>query len=141
MKKKKTPTLRSLKDRAWKLFSEWIRRKDADEGGTVQCVTCKGLFHWKETHAGHFVPGRTNSVLLVEELVHVQCPICNIWRGGNYHAYTLFMLDTYGRAKVDEFLALRHQVKKMTRADWEAKIEEYKQKLEELENEYKAQLA
>lgn len=129
---KKKPSLKSLKNKAWKTFSEWVRRRDADEGGTVHCVTCRKPLFWKEAHAGHFISGRTNAVLFHPDIVNPQCEVCNIWRGGNYVAYTLYMLDKYGREKVEEFEALRRQVKKLTRSDLEDLINEYKQKLEGL---------
>ena len=113
-------------------MSEWVRRRDADEGGTTRCVTCRAPIYWKEAQAGHFVPGRTNAVLFHPDLVHVQCIACNIFRGGNYAAYTLFMLDRYGREKVEEFLSLKHKVVKLARSDLEAIIETYKQKLQAL---------
>lgn len=130
---KKKPTFKSLKTKAWKTFSEWVRRRDADEGGTCYCVTCRTPIFWKEAHAGHFVPGRTNSVLFHPDITNAQCPICNLWRGGNYQAYTLYMLDKFGREKVEEFLSLRRQVVKLTRTDLEEIIETYKAKLEQLE--------
>jgi NMD protein affecting ribosome stability and mRNA decay len=126
-------TLRGLKAKAWKLFSEYIRRKDADEGGTVHCYTCRAPVYWKEAHAGHFVPGRKNAVLFNEDVVRPQCIRCNIFLGGYYHAYTLRMVDEVGRERVDELLSLRHKVLKLTRSDIEEIIEKYKQKLEELE--------
>jgi hypothetical protein len=132
---KKKPTLRGLKNKAWKLFSEWVRRKDSDEGGTCVCVTCRTPLYWKDAQAGHFVGGRTNAVLFHPDLVHVQCVACNIFRGGNYAAYTLFMLDRYGREKVEEFLALKHKVVKYTRSDLEELIADLKSKLENLERE------
>jgi hypothetical protein len=131
---KKRPTLKSLKNKAWKLMSEWVRRKDADEGGTTRCVTCRVPIYWKEAQAGHFVGGRTNAVLFHPDLVHVQCVACNVFRSGNYAAYTLFMLDLYGREKVEEFLALKNKVVKYTRSDLEDLIQGYKQKLEGLAN-------
>ena len=114
-------------------MSEWVRRKNADEGGTTRCVTCRAPIFWKEAQAGHFVVGRTNAVLFHPDLVHVQCVSCNIFRGGNYAAYTLFMLDRYGREKVEEFLSLKHKTVKLTRSDLEDIIEKYKTKLKELE--------
>jgi hypothetical protein len=125
--------LKTLKNRAWKLMSEWVRRRDADEGGTTRCVTCRAPIFWKEAQAGHFVGGRTNAVLFHPDLVHVQCVACNVFRGGNYAAYTLFMLDLYGREKVEEFLSLKHKTVKLTRTDLEEIIEKYKTKLKELE--------
>jgi hypothetical protein len=126
-------TLRGLKAKAWKVFSEYIRRRDADEGGTCRCVTCRAPIFWKEAHAGHFVPGRTNAVLFHPDITNAQCIRCNIFLGGNYAAYTLYMLDRFGREKVEEFLALKHKAVKLTRSDLEEIIEKYKQKLEELE--------
>src|SRR6185295_14293532 len=76
VKKKKQKTLKQLKDQCWKVFSEWIRRSHADEGGTVECFTCGSLMHWKESHAGHFVGGRSNAVLFDERIVKPQCPRC-----------------------------------------------------------------
>lgn len=129
MKKKKQRSLRRLKEILWGVFSEYIRKRGADEGGTNTCITCDKLAHWSELHAGHFVPGRTNAVLFDERIVHPQCPRCNIWLGGNYAAYTLKMIDFYGREKVEEFLALKHKLVKFTRTDLEEMIEAYKAKL------------
>jgi len=133
--KKKTKSLRQLKDQCWKLFSEYIRRKDADEGGTVECYTCGNLMYWKEAHAGHFVGGRTNSVLFNERIVKPQCPRCNIFLSGNYAYYTLRMLDEVGREQVDGFLALKSQSLKYTKSDILELIEKYKEKLKEISNE------
>lgn len=132
MPKKKAKSLRQLKEQCWKLFSEWVRRSHADEGGTCECYTCGRLAHYTEMHAGHFVAGRTNAVLFDERIVKPQCPRCNIFLGGSYAAYTLRMLDEVGRAKVDELLALKHQTLKYTRTDLQEKIDHYKQKLEAL---------
>jgi hypothetical protein len=132
MEEVKKPSLKSLKNKCWKLFSEFIRRRDADEGGTTRCVTCKKPIFWKEAHAGHFVPGRTNAVLFNEEITNAQCVACNVFKGGNYQEYTLYMLDKYGREKVDEFLQLKHQVRKYTTTELEEMITHYKQKLSEM---------
>lgn len=131
--KKKAPSLRNLKARCWKYFSEYIRRKEADEGGTNYCFTCGAPKFWKELHAGHFIGGRTNAVLFEEEIVKPQCLMCNVFLSGNYGVYTLKMLDLHGREKVEEFMALKHQTKKYTRADLEDLIDSYKKKIQELE--------
>jgi hypothetical protein len=129
VKKKKQKSLRRLKEILWGIFSEYIRKRGADEGGTNTCITCGKLSHWSELHAGHFVGGRTNAVLFDERIVHPQCPVCNVWRGGNYAIYTLKMIDLYGREQVEEFLALKHKIVKFTRTDLEEMIENYKGKL------------
>jgi hypothetical protein len=129
VKKKKQKSLRTLKNTCWRYFSEYIRKRGADEGGANSCITCGKLAHWTELHAGHFVSGRTNAVLFDERIVHPQCPVCNVWKGGNYAVYTLKMIDLYGREKVEEFLSLKNKIVKFTRSDMEDLIETYKGKL------------
>jgi hypothetical protein len=61
MKKSK---LTLAKDKAWSWFSKYIRLKNADEFGWCVCITCGIPKFWKEIHAGHYVDGRNNTVLL-----------------------------------------------------------------------------
>jgi hypothetical protein len=129
---KKQKSLRQLKSQCWKLFSEYIRRKHADEGGTVECISCGKLLHWKDSQAGHFIGGRTNAVLFDEDIVYPQCRTCNIFKNGNYAAYTIAMLDLKGRTWVDEKLAQKHQTVKFTRSDLQEKIDDLKVKLGQL---------
>ena len=35
-----------------KIFSEYIRKRDADENGYVKCCTCPTVEHWKEMDCG-----------------------------------------------------------------------------------------
>ena len=80
----KKPTLSSLKKKAWTLLSEYVRRKDADEGGTTQCFTCGKYIHWKyEAQAGHAIGGRRNAVLFDLEIIRPQCFACNAKHIGN----------------------------------------------------------
>lgn len=130
--KKKQKSLRILKDRAWKVFSEYIRRKDADAGGTECCYTCGKLAHWKELHAGHALPGRHNAVLFDEAIVKPQCPVCNIWKGGNYPIFTTKLIKENGMEWWEEKLEGAKRLVKFTRADVEDLIAGYKAKLEEL---------
>jgi hypothetical protein len=128
----KKVTLRSLKNKGWKLFSQWIRRKDADEGGTVECFTCGKRMHWSEAHAGHALPGRHNAVLLDPEIVRVQCPVCNIWKGGNYPVFTAKLIREKGLEWFEGKLEGAKRIVKYTRSDYEEMIQEFKQKLEAL---------
>jgi hypothetical protein len=127
--RRKQKSLRALKAKAWKLFSEYIRRKDADEGGTVACYTCGALMFWKEAHAGHAIPGRHNAVLFDEEIVKPQCVTDNIFKGGMYHIFTTKLIEEKGmdwwKAKLDG----ARRIVKYTRADIEQMIETYKAKL------------
>jgi hypothetical protein len=129
---KKKKSLRQLKAACWRLFSEWIRRKDADQGGTVTCYTCGKLMYWKEAHAGHALPGRHNAVLFDPEIVRVQCPVDNIWKGGNDPVFPAKLIRENGLEWFESKLEGARRVVKYTRSDLEDLISEYKQKLESL---------
>lgn len=129
---KRKVSKKSLKAKAWKTFSEFIRKKYADENGFCKCVTCGKIEFWKKMQAGHAVGGRNNAVLFHEEIVHVQCVHCNIFMRGNYSVYTLFMIDTYGRERFEELLALKNLVKKLSNDDLRNVTEQYQQLIEML---------
>jgi len=126
---KKKPSLSSLKKKCWKLFSEWVRRKDADAGGTEYCFTCEKPFYWKSLQAGHGIPGRHNAVLFDEEIVKPQCPTCNIWKRGMHHVFATKLIQTHGMDWWEKKLDGARAVVKLTRTDIEEMIQTYKQKL------------
>lgn len=129
MKKKKQKSLSSLKAKAWKLFSEYVRRKDADESGTVSCYTCGKLMYWKEAHAGHAIPGRHNAVLFDLDIVKPQCPRDNLFMGGMYHVFATKLIKENGMEWWEKKLEGARQIVKYTRADMEALIDSFKAKL------------
>ena len=102
-------TPKSLKKEVWALFSEYIRRAEADEHGVCKCVTCGRRDMWKNMQAGHYIHG---TLFLIPELVHVQCPVCNGFKAGMAVEYKEFMLKKYGQSELDrlEFLAKRPHI-------------------------------
>ena len=107
--RKPTNNIKKLKSEVWDLFSEYVRRSEANEQGFVQCVTCKKWLPWKEAQAGHYIHG---TLFSIPEIVHSQCPQCNGFLHGNLINYKEYMLEKYGQKNIDrfEFLAKR-QVK------------------------------
>ena len=127
---KRKPTLRSLKNKAWKLCSEWVRRKDADAGGYVGCYTCGAPIHHKlEAQAGHAIPGRRNAVLLDVDVIRPQCRRCNVFMGGRYEIFAAKLIREHGLEWFESKLEGARKVVKMTRADYEEAIEGFKRKL------------
>lgn len=125
-------TISSLKKKAWKLMSEFIRRRDADWKGEVQCVTCGLVKHWKQLQAGHFIPGRRNSILFDERNIHAQCYGCNVMKQGNTVKYFRFMQRTYGDTVIEELEHLNTIDKQFQPKELEELIQDLKQKINEL---------
>jgi 5-methylcytosine-specific restriction endonuclease McrA len=139
MKRKKSSS-RTARDRAWKLMSEYVRLRDClEQTGDPEwgfCVTCRRPIPRKGSHAGHFLPGRTDAVLWEEDAVHLQCPTCNTYQQGRWPDYYEFMVDRYGQERVDELMAKRHQPTFMTEEDYRRKARMYQQKIQQMEKEY-----
>lgn len=129
MKKKKQKSLRLLKAKLWKVISEFVRRRGADERGTNDCFTCEKLAHWKELHAGHAIPGRHNAVLFDVEILRPQCPVCNLWKDGMGHVFATKLIKENGMEWWEKKLEGARRIVKYTRADIEDLIETYKAKL------------
>jgi len=116
------------------LTSEFIRKKYADENGYVSCVTCGKTTIWNDgMQAGHYIPkSKGLSIYFLEENIHPQCVSCNVFNNGNYRPYTLFMIDTYGREKIEELENLSKTQRKISVKEYEEMIKETKGKIDEL---------
>ena len=134
--KKKQASLSSLIRKADTVTSQYIRQKYADQYGIVKCVTCDSKLHWKESHCAHFMERANKATRWLEENLHPACPSCNVFRK-EYHKreYTLYIIDMYGREKIDEFKSLISHVLSPSKVRLlaEEAIEYYSAKLKEIE--------
>ena len=136
MKKKraKAKPIPRLRDKAWNLLSQIVRRGNSDHKGDVVCVTCGKQLPWRESHAGHFVP-RARGIACYFECrnIHPQCPGCNMFGGEMVKIrYSQWMTRMYGQDEVDRLITLAGTVNKMTRSDYEELISHYQTCAEEL---------
>lgn len=118
--------LSKQKAKTWKAFSTLIRTRDCVEYGRLHpefnelmapCVTCGRVYPYKSLQAGHFCPGRKNSILFLEYNCHAQCYGCNCGRNGNVINYYPFMLNRYGQETIDELMLLNNTELKFTVED------------------------
>lgn len=125
-KKPKKKTTSQLKKKLDKIFSEYIRRKDA-KNGIATCVTCGKKAHWKELQNGHYVSRSYLATRFDETNCHVQCCGCNIFKKGNMDSYALFMINKYGVKHLEELEKSKQII--IRYFPYEEKIEEYTAKL------------
>ena len=133
---KRTP-LKIAKDKAWDEFSAFIRVRDClRTSGTLEegvCISCHRAVPFKGSQAGHFIAGRTNAILLDEDLVHLQCYHCNVGLSGNYVEYFVAMEKLYTREEIDIFRSRKALTKKMKIDDWKEQTSYWKLRREKLE--------
>ncbi len=120
----------------WENFSKYIRLKECMETtGSFEfgrCCTCGRIKPFKELDSGHFISGRSNSILFHESGVHIQCQRCNRFSEGNKSAYYKYMLEKYGQEEIDKLEALKRMKKKLSAFELMAINKYYKDKTKEL---------
>jgi hypothetical protein len=124
-------TLKGAKKKAWTAFSLYIRTKYSKDG-MCTCFTCDREYPIKEIQAGHGVPGRSNSVLFLEEIVRPQCPGCNVFQAGRYDVFIPKLIEMYGLDGYKEFQRMKNDTKKLTINDFLDIEREYKEALDDL---------
>jgi len=114
--------LKPLKKKAWKLCSEYNRRKKADSDGMVRCISCGKVAHWKEMQAGHLIAGRCNAILFEDRGIYAQCAPCN-YQEGNTVGFMIGLENELGKEEAqklrDELYALRKTTVKYSASDYE----------------------
>lgn len=125
---------KKLVEKADKMFSQYIRRRNANHAGVVACFTCGKQDEWKRMDAGHFMSRKHYSTRWDEENVQVQCKKCNIFRAGEQYIFGLQLDKKYGPGKAEELLQKSRSLLKLSTPDLEALIELYQSKLVKLKN-------
>lgn len=135
--KKKTAkkkSIKTLKNKATKIFQLFIRLRDTDSEGNGNCCSCGREVTYLKSNAGHFASRSHIRTLFDEENVHIQCIGCNGW-GGNPDGYALFMIEKYGVNKIRHINSKKKIPLKISVLDYEAIIESYNLQVDNIKNE------
>jgi hypothetical protein len=134
----KEQTSRSLKKKLWGIFSLYIRTRDCfrttGTSSFALCITCERRYHIKTLQAGHFISGRHNANLFSEKGTHAQCYNCNINLRGNALEYRRKIIELYGEGYDLVLEKENRQTLQFTVPMLLKMIEEYKEKLKQLNN-------
>ena len=119
-------SIAKLDEQLWKIFSKYIRSKDADWKGYITCFTCPTTDDWRTFDAGHYLPQALGISVLkfYEKNVHPQCINCNRLKQGNYKEYRNRLIVKYGLGIIEELTSLR-QSPPLTVLDYQKKIAYY----------------
>jgi len=120
----KGPNRKKLREKAWKLQSEFIRRTEPE------CFTCGSRNPWKEDNAGHFE--HKDALDFVTLNIHRQCVRCNKWLHGNLGVYAINLDKKYGSGTAELIHKQRNRVRKHTIDELEDLVDTYTRALEAL---------
>lgn len=80
----------------WKVFSLYIRMRDAEENGICKCFTCGYVNHYSKMDCGHGIGRQHWATRYNEKNNHAQCKRCNGFEGGRREVYKERMNERYG---------------------------------------------
>lgn len=127
--------MKKLDEKLWKIFSEYIRRRDAlkySGGDFVKCITCSHIAHFKEMDCGHFISRRHLSTKFDEKNNHAQCKGCNGLKSGEQFKYSIAIDAKYGKGTAEMLHIKSRNLCKWGKFEFEILIKEYTEKLKQL---------
>ena len=122
-------TSKSTLDR---IFSEYIRRRDADDRGYVKCISCGTVVPWKQSDCGHYINRRHNSTRYDEVNCNAQCRSCNRFDEGNIQGYRRGLIEKYGEKATDYLEIKKYNTSKLGQFEINVLAHEYRKKLKEI---------
>ena len=126
-------TISKLKKELDKYFSLFIRLRDADCLGMVECFTCGNFKYYKAgMQNGHFQSRSNLNTRFDEENCQPQCVGCNMFKQGEQFKFATNLDAKYGEGKAVELQIKSKQIVKFTRVDYEDKISYYKDAVDKL---------
>ena len=129
----KTKSIKSLRKKAWKLLSEYVRRAAADKNGIVRCYTCGRPHYWTDTQCGHYIHG--DSLDYEINNLRAQCVYCNKTLHGNSGVYCERLTKEIGTEEIERMRFKKNQVVKWNVIELEEIISTYTQALSQLREE------
>ncbi len=115
-----------------RIFSEYIRRRDANKDGYIRCISCGKLVHWKQSDCGHYINRKHNATRYDEQNCNAQCRKCNRFDEGNIQGYRRGLIKKIGLKATDLLEIKKHNKCKMGQFEINLLAEEYRKKLKEI---------
>ena len=129
-------TISKLKKELDKWFSLYIRLRDANEYGMVQCFTCGIVRGYKDgMQNGHFQSRKHTATRFHEDNCQVQCIKCNMFSQGEQFKFGINLDAKYGEGTAEELEYLARTIHKVSRVEYEEQISYYKNLVENLKEE------
>ena len=117
----------------WKVFSEFIRRRDSNKEGFGKCFTCSRVIHWKKGDCGHGLGRQHKGTKYNEKNNHLQCKPCNGFEGGKREVYKEEMNKRYGLGTWELLELASKKPTKMGQFEIDQLEKYYKEKLKTLQ--------
>ena len=134
-KKTKSPSLSTLVDRLDKVFSKYIRLRDAMPSGTFRCISCGKIKPIEQADCGHFHSRTHMSTRFDEDNCHAECRYCNRFSADHIIGYRENLIRKIGEQRYILLEVKAHETRKWSHFELEMLIKYYKALVEKLQKE------
>ena len=128
MKTKKKPDLKAKLD---KVFSEYIRKRDTNNG-VFRCISCGKILPYEQADCGHYINRKHMSTRFDEMNCNAQCRSCNRFDEGNMQGYRRGLVAEYGEQKVLLLESKKNTTRKYSDFEYGELIKHYKEEIKKL---------
>lgn len=133
--KKKSPSLPTLVDRLDKVFSKYIRLRDAMPGGTFRCISCGRIKPIEQADCGHFHSRTHMSTRFDEDNCHAECRYCNRFSADHIIGYRENLIRKIGSQRFLLLEVKAHETRKWSHFELEQLAKYYKVLVDKLQKE------
>jgi hypothetical protein len=133
--KQSSPTLPALTERLDKVFSKYIRLRDAMPSGMFRCISCGQIKPIGQADCGHFHSRTHMNTRFDEDNCHAECRYCNRFSADHIIGYRENLIKKIGSQRFTLLEVKAHETKKWSRFELEQLAKYYRARVQMLEKE------
>ena len=123
---KKSPSLSALVERLDKVFSKYIRLRDAMPSGLFRCISCGKIKPIEQADCGHFHSRTHMSTRFDEDNCHAECRYCNRFSADHLIGYRENLIKKIGEQRFKLLDIKAHETKKWSHFELEQLAKYYR---------------
>lgn len=123
--KKRQTSLSTLVKKLDKIYSKYIRLRDAMDGGLTRCISCGQIKPFDKMDCGHFFSRTHMSVRFDEDNTHSECSFCNRFCADHLIGYRENLIRKIGTKRFQLLEVKAHSTKKWSCFELEQLIKYY----------------
>ena len=123
--KKRQTNQATLVKKLDKVFSQYIRLRDAYPNGTFRCISCGKIKPFEQADAGHFHSRRHMATRFDEDNVSAECRACNRFSADHLIGYRENLIKKIGIQRFEMLHVKAHQSRKWCRFELDQLIKYY----------------
>ena len=132
---KKSPSLSALVERLDKVFSKYIRLRDAMPSGLFRCISCGKIKPIEQADCGHFHSRTHMSTRFDEDNCHAECRYCNRFSADHLIGYRENLIKKIGEQRFLLLEVKAHETRKWSHFELEQLTKYYKSLVKKLQKE------